>query len=372
MKFGRSAPTIIIAASLLVVTVVCGVATLLTSRLVNAAHEDSYTLMRQVLASVLKSTEEKALVRAELVESMPAVRSAFISRDRAKLHAECKQMFEEQSEKYGLDKATFHVPGGVVFLRLSKPAAFGDDQSAYRPMLADVHRNKVVRKGIAIGRSGATVSGIVPILDEAGTFQGSFEMGLELESIFNKIKEAYGIEAGIYLDEKLLREIATDLGGDILSPKNRVGRYIRFHATNPELAKALVGDGDVEVTEPKHYERTVVGTPWGVQLVPVYNYTNKQIGVVALASDFGADKAAARRSAVWLFLTTCFGAVFLCGVILVVIRARLTAPLAAMNERFATLADGDDSKPADPLDACCEELRTLSASYERLRTGRPR
>src|SRR5688572_27734916 len=119
-----------------------GIVQVVTSRLLDSAHESQYQLMRQVLASILKSTEDRALVRAELVASMPSVRAAFVARDRPKLLAECQRMYTVQDEKYGLDQAQFHLPPGISFLRLHKPEAFGDDQTSYRPMLSDVHQNK--------------------------------------------------------------------------------------------------------------------------------------------------------------------------------------------------------------------------------------
>jgi methyl-accepting chemotaxis protein len=368
MKFRRGAPGLLIAASVLVVLAITGVAQFLTSRLLESAHDGDYQLMRQVLSDFLKDAEQQALTRAELVATMPAVRAAFVGRDRPKLTAECQKMYETQAEKYGLDQAQFHTPPGVSFLRLHAPAQFGDEQASYRPMLAEVHQTKSVRKGTDVTKTGPAVFGIVPIADDAGNFAGSFEMGLDLAPELDTIKEAYGLEAALYFEEKLLRDVATDLPGDVITPKNRVGRYVRFHATHPELAAALVTDGDVDVTEPKSFERSVAGTAWGVQLVPLYNYANHQIGVVALGTNFGADKTLARRALVWQVLAALFGVVTLAGVILVVIRGVLLAPLAALNERMAALAAGDPSRPADPLDSYCEELRTLAANYERLRS----
>jgi methyl-accepting chemotaxis protein len=233
-----------------------------------------------------------------------------------------------------------------------------------------VHQNKVLRKGVVITKAGPAVSGIVPIFGEGGKFAGSFEMGLELDPVFDRMKEAYGIEVAVFFEEKQLREIATDLPGDVITPKNRVGKYIRYHATHAQLATSLVVDRDVDITEPKHYERTVAGTPWGVQLVPLYNYSNKQIGVVAMSMSFAADKRDANRARVWLSLTTVLGILFMTGMVLIVIRGLLLRPLAVLNQRFEALASGDPSQPAPPAEGMVEELRVLAYHYERLRHGR--
>lgn len=367
VKFRRRAPAFLIVATALVVFAVAGIADILTTRMLDAAKAGSFKLMRDVLSSIVKSTEDRALTRAELVASMQSVRTLFIARDREKLLAECEPMFHQQDEKYGLDQAQFHVPPGVSFLRLHDPKKFGDDQTSYRPMLADVHANKVLRKGVVITKAGPAVSGIVPMFDDAGKFVGSFEMGLEFAPMLDKIKDAYGIEASVFIDEKMLRELASEAEAGTLNPKNRVGRFIRYHSTNPALAAGLVGDADVEVAEPKQYERAVAGTAWGVQLVPLYNYAGKQIGVYALAQNLGESKSAAARTRVWLLLATVFGLVFMVGSIFMVVRGLLVAPLGALNERWSALLSGDASKPADPLDTYCEELSDLAANYEKLR-----
>jgi len=369
VKFRRSAPGLLISTAIIVIGMITAVSLLLTSQMLGNAEADGFRLMRDVLTSTLRATEEKALVRAELVSAMPAVRTAFNQRDRAKLLSETQDMFKEQAEKYGLDQAQFHVPPGVSFLRLHRPEKFGDDQTSYRPMLTEVNRDKVLRKGVAITRAGPAIAGIVPIFDDAGQHTGSFEMGLEFSPMLDKIKQSYGLEAAVFIDEKMLREISTDLGGDVLTPEKRVGKYIRFHATHPVLLRSLVTDRDIAVTDATTYERIASGTPWGVQLVPMYNYMNKQIGVYALAMDFSVTRAAQGRSKVWQFLAALFGVVLTAGMILIVVRGLLLSPLKALSDRFAALVEGDTSRAADAMDSYCDELKSLSASYERLRSA---
>lgn len=367
VTFRRRAPAIIITTVVLVIGTMILISNFLTGRLLESAKEANYKIMRDVLASILKSAEDRALSRAEIVEAIPSIHNAFVAKDREKLLSETIAMYKEQDEKYGLQVAQFHLAPGISFLRLHKPTVFGDDQTSYRPMLVDVNTSHVVRKGIAITRSGPSVYGIVPVTDASGKHFGSFEMGLELDTTLNKIKEAYNIEATAFVDEKLLTEIATDLKGDVMSPKNRVGRYIRFHATHPELAASLVSDRDVDVKEPKSYERTVAGTLWGVQLVPMYNYSGKQIGVFALSTNLADERAEANRVKVWMALSALFGVVIISGLVLIAIRGLLLAPVRSLGERMQALADGDATKPADPIESYAEEVQPLAEAYEKLR-----
>jgi len=367
VKFSRKATTLAILAAIVVIFAITGVAHTLTSRLVHTAHEGDYALMRSALSNTLKAMEDEAASDAEIVALIPSVRKALIARDRAALQGETLGMFHVIESKYSIDQAQFHVPPGVSFLRLHKPSVFGDDQTSYRPMLAEALHEKSVRKGTAITKGGPAIFGIVPIIDDSGKVAGSFEMGLEFGPVLKELKTAYGIEGAVYFEEKQLREIATDIEPDIITPKNRVGKYIRYYATHPDLLAAAVTDRDVEITEPKRLERTVAHVPWGVQLVPLYNYANKQIGVVALATSFEEDKTLAGKALVWQVLAAVIGIVILAGVSLVSTRGLILAPLRALATRMAALASGDATQPADPMDDYCEELQVFAESYEALR-----
>lgn len=367
MTFRRRGTGILVFASLVTVFAITVIANFLTTRLLDEAKEENYKLMRDVLASIRKSTEDRAINRAEIIANMNGPRDALAARDRAKLLEECARMFKIQDEKYGVSIGMFHTPPGTVFLRLHAPDRFGDDHSTSRPMVADVNLNHVLRQGLGINKSGPAISGIVPVTDDSGKHVGSFEIGMELPPMLDKIKEAYNIEASAFIDEKALRDTATDLGGDIMTPKNRVGRYIRYYATHPDLAAQLITDKDIEISEPVHFDRTVAGTLWGVQLVPMYLYNGKQIGVYALAINQAQEKAGAGRARVWQALSALFAAVLLSGIILIVVRGLLLAPVQSLGERMKALANGDASQPADDLETYAEEVRPLADAYEQLR-----
>lgn len=342
----------------------------LTDVMVEASEASSFKLMRSVLTDVLSDNEEAALVRAELISSLPAVRKAFAKRDREGLLAECKDMFAEQKEKYGMDEGQFHTPPGVSFLRLHNPQKFGDDQSKNRPMLVDVIKNKAHKHGIVLAPTGVFVTAIVPMEDMDDKLNGAFEMGLDFAPVLDEMKKAYGMETAVFIDEKALREIATELKGDVLSDKNRVGKYMRYYSTHTELMTALVKDTDVDVTDVATYDRLANGSTWGVELVPLYDFNNHQIGVFALAKDFSEVVGMEGRAKVWQALACIFSIVLLAGAILVVIRGVLLRPVASLSARMAALAAGDPSQPADDPSTYCQELQGLAESYETLRKGK--
>ena len=368
MIFRRSGPRVLTVVTTLTALALMGVALLLTSRLLERSHEGDFDLIRKVFDAKLDSLQDEAVESAELVITTPSVRKAFLDRNRQTLIAECEPVFKVQKEKYGLDRSEFHDASGVNFLRLHQPEKFGDNEMAHRPMLVEAHRNVAIRQGIEVGSYGPSVAAIVPVLDDAGKFSGSFEMALDFEPVLDELKSKFKFEGAVFFSEELLREVATSLPGEVMSARNRVGSYIRLHTTHDDLMEGLVTDHDVDVAEPRSYPRAMDGTTWGVQLLPIYDHSHKRIGVVALAHDFGDDDAAARRAFVWQALATLFGVVVMAGAIQIVIRGRLLAPLAALNERMSDLVGGKEAAPADSVDTYCDELKTLAKNYEDLRS----
>lgn len=369
MKFSRNAPAVLIGAVVIVVTIVSLVSSLIARQMTASFEETEFALMGRIMDSTLRSAENKATAGAEMLAALPNVRKAFAARNRDELLAITKAAYAIQHEKYGISQAQFHLPTVVSFLRVHNPSKHGEDLSSYRSIVVEVNSSNAIRKGVEVTTSGVGIFGTVPMADEAGKHNGSVEMALEFGPVLDDLKKAYGFELALFIDEKILRETATSLGGDIFNDKNRVGKYIKFHSTHPELLRGLVQDADIGITENAHYLRDSGGLPYGVLLQPVYDYAKKQIGVVAIAQNYSATHSAGNRAVVWQVLLGVTSVVLLIGVIAMVIRGMLLQPLAVVNTRMAALAKGEPAEEIENADAYCDEVRDLAESYEQLRAG---
>lgn len=368
MRFRRSAPTLLIASVVVVVAAMAALTSRLTSGMTRSVEEGQFALMRSIVTSSLDGAAGRALARAEMVAQMPAVRAALAARDRPRLLAETGEMFRVQRERFGVEQMQFHVPPAVSFLRLHAPAQHGDDLSSFRPTVVMVNQTRTPRAGLAIARGGPAIFGVAPVLDLDGRHAGSFDVGIEFGGVLDAMKSTFGLDAVVFIDEAPLRRVATGLGGDVLNDQNRVGRYIKYHATNWALMRRLVDAGSLATAgEPAQFNRSALGVPYGVLLMPLRNGAGEPIGVIAVARDFSASRAAAGRSLVWQCLLAIFAVVLLTGVILVVLRGVLLRPLAGVTAKFAALAAGDREQAVEDPEALCEELRALATQHERLR-----
>ncbi|TAN70982.1 MAG: hypothetical protein EPN17_03090 [Methylobacter sp.] len=367
MKFRHNAPAVLIITVVIAITIISVVSNRISSQMTASSEEGQFAMMSEIMKSKLVGAENNALSSAEMVAAMPDVKAAFAAKDRERLLAITQDIFRIQHDKYGFTQAQFHELPAVSFLRVHNPKKFGEDLSGYRQMVVDVNRNIAIRKGIEVTTSGVGIFGTLPMTDAAGVHTGSFEMALEFGPLLDALKAAYGFELAVFIEEKILHEVATSLKGDILNEQNRVGKYIKFYTTHSELLRALVSDADINISEDTHYVRDAVGVPYGVLLQPLYNYAHKQIGVVAISGNFGATRSAAGQALVWQSLLAIVVIIVLIGAILIVVRGLLLQPLLMLSERLAALAKGDCSQTIEDTDSLCEEMQQLADNYEQLR-----
>ena len=350
---------------------VVGSLTYMTNRLFSGMTEDvevgQFELMQSILESSLSGAEGKALARAELVAALPEAKAGVAAQDREKLLAEFGPMFKVQKEKYGVDQAQFHVPPATSLLRLNAPDRFGDDLSKFRPMVLKANRDHTTTKGFGIARSGPGIFGVAPISDAEGKHIGTFEFGLDFGTLLDQTKASFGLDLAIYFDEKPLREFALGVDPAKLSDQNRVGRFIRWHATNTDLLAQLAGDADISVVnEPLTYVRAASGVSYGVLLYPIKNGAGDSIGVVVVARDFSASRAAAGRSLVWQIAYGVFAIVVLAGIAIIVIRGGVLRPLAVLDARLQKLAAGERDGLSEDSDKFPVEIERLAARIETL------
>lgn len=368
MRFRRDAPVALVAAIVVVVSGAAFATHRLFAHLTSAMEKSQFDLMRAILSFNLRGAENRALARAEMIAVLPTARAAVAARDRPRLLAEYTEMFQVQKARHGVDQAQFHVPPATSLLRLQNPDLHSDDLTNFRPLVVQVNREKVARKGFSIARTGPGIFGVVPMFDATGQHIGSFEFGMDFGPVLDGLKSAYGLDSALFVEEEPLRRFATGLAGDVMGDHNRLGRFIRVHSTNTALMKELVSASDLAAGTDGQYVREAMHTPYGVILVALRNASGVPIALVALTSDFSPSRSAAARNAVWQGLFTVFAIVLLAGVVLVVLRGFVLRPLQELDDAFAALAAGDRERRVSH-EGLCAEMAALARRHEELRTA---
>lgn len=369
LVFRRAAPGILIVVTILVIVTLAFLSNRLFHNLTSAVEQNQFDLMKTIVRSSLRAAEDRAMARAEMIANLPSVRDIFAKRDRERLLTECGPMFEIQKAKYGVDQMQFHVPPAVSFLRLHAPTQHSDDLSKFRPMVVAVNSDRVARKGLVVARTGPAIFGVVPVNDPAGAHTGTLDVGMDFNPILDGLKATYQLDLALFVAEEPLRKFATGLSGDILAEENRRGKFMKFHSTHWALMRDLATEKDVINLTEEGYTRQLRGITYGVLILPLRDPGGEPLGLLAVAKDFSASRAASGRSLVWQSLLALFAITALAVAIIVVLRGFLLRPMQMINERFASLAEGDRSRPIDQPETLCREMQDLAESYERLRTA---
>jgi methyl-accepting chemotaxis protein len=370
MRIRRYAVATLIATAALVLIATSAFSIRQGEKLTHSMEEGQFKLMQSIIAFNIEGAETRALARAEMIAAMPAARVALAARDRETLLADFADVFAGQKERHGVDQMAFHIPPAQAFLRLQAPDQFGDDLTKFRPLVVAANRDKQSLRGLSVARSGPAIFGISPVKDQHGQHAGTVEVGLAFGALLDRLKEAYGLELAVFIDEEPLRQYATGVSSAAFDEQNRVGKYFKFHATNWALMRPLATSGDLTaMTQTPRFVRTAENVPYGVLLVELRNPSGKPIGVLAVAQDFSASRAAAGRSLVWQGAIALFGLVFFAGVVLVVLRGFVFRPLEALTRSFNALARGEREAPLPDSEAWCDELRELAKAHDTLRNA---
>lgn len=366
MKFRRDATLLLIGAAVVVTVLSAVVSHRLFLRLTEGIERSEHDSMEAILRYNLEASQKRALARAEMIAGLPTTRTLFAAQDRGRLTAEYVEMFEAQRDKHAIDQMHFYVPPATSFLRLHAPNTHGDDLSASRPMIVITNRDHIASRGVEIGFTGPALYGAAPVNSPSGEHIGAFEVGIAIGPMLDDLKVAYGLEFALFLEESLLDPAG--VGHDLFIEENRLGAYLKYHSTHWELMRQLVDADDLaRLEEVSRQSREANGVPHGVVLLPLRGSTGTRIGVVAVAKNFEASRAAVGRSIVWQALLAVFAIVGLAGVIQVVVRGFLVKPVESIAGRFAKLADGEPGPPLEGTRHLCDELQALAAQHERLR-----
>ncbi len=369
MSFRRNATAALVAAVALVIGLMAFATNRLFAGLTDATEANQFQMMQAIVEDALRGGEGRALARAELVAALPATKRLMAAQDREGLLAEYAGTYAVQRDKYGIAQGQFHLPPATSLLRLHAPQSFGDDLSKFRPMVVAANRDKAAKKGFAIARSGPAIFGVAPVTGDDGTHLGTFEFGIDFGPLLDGLKANFGLDAALYVEEKPLKDFATGLDPAILSDENRAGRFIRYYSTNAELLKPLATDADLSAAaSPQTYAREALGSSFGVLLIPLKNAAGESLGVLAVARDFGASRAAANESLVWQIAYALFAVVALAGVAVVILRGFVLRPLDVLDRRLAQIESGERAEAAEPTDRFPAEIERLAARFDRQRS----
>lgn len=292
---------------------------------IDAAKERELKTVATLIQNDLTEQSNKAIARATMVARMPVVLNAMRTSNRQMLVDALVPMFLILREKYGVRECQFHTAPATSFLRVyDVTAGHGEDLSSFREMVVMANRKKQAQQGVEIGRRGLSIRGVDVIADENGHY-GSVEVGMDFSSILNNAKKNAGFDAGVFVDDKKMSDIAT------LIPKPDAERIIagfrNTESTDWNMVKAVVNPEILSsVTDVSTQLISRGGVDYGLVVVPLLDFKGANIGSVIAVKSFQEFQNQIMWSLVRSISAAFFQGFILMGVMLVMINAFFVGP----------------------------------------------
>jgi methyl-accepting chemotaxis protein len=280
----------------------------------------------------------RALALARLVAALPPVQDAFARRDREALKKLLLDAYREIRQELGVRQFQFHLPPATSFLRLHKPAKFGDDLSGFRKTVLAVNRTRKPVRGVEVGVAGAGIRGVVPVFKD-GRHLGSVEFGMSLRDGFaREVKDRFGFDLAI------------------VAPDGRGGW--RFWAATglrelpaalePSL-KAVLAQGKAQLREVEEDASHRL-----YYLAPLRDFSHKTVAAVVLSQDYRQVLAEARKES-WLVAAVAALLVVVLGMVVWLAASVVVRILNRISQRLDQSA-GRVSRAAEDISAASRRL----------------
>lgn len=310
----------------------------------DAERRELASIFENVKASIA-SQGHAAQAMSALVAGIPDVQEAMASGDRERLAQLFVPGFKALKQEFGVRQFQFHTPPATSFLRVHKPAKFGDDLSSFRHTVVETNSARRAIFGLEIGKAGLGVRGMVPISAD-GQHKGSIEFGMSFgQAFFDEYTAAHDVLLALHLKRDTgMQSFATTLGSESLLTEDQLQDVI--------IKGSMITQGDAK------------GLPVSVYADVVTDYSGKPIGVLQVAKDrtFYINKMDWIRN---VMLVMGIGGLLIGGILIYLISRNVVDPLCRTARYMREIAEGDgDLSKELPVDGK-DEVAMLADGFNR-------
>lgn len=140
---------------------------------------------------------------AEFIARDQSFQAAMRRGDRKALDLFARPYFDRMVAKGGFTHFSFHTPDGGKFLRVHRPGAH--EEEAIRQTMRHAVKTGLPAHGLELGSLGTlALRQVVPWRDSTGQL-GFIELGTEVESLLNILKQIVGVDYVLTIDKRFLQ-----------------------------------------------------------------------------------------------------------------------------------------------------------------------
>lgn len=246
------------------------------------------------------------------------------NKDRKNLHSSLLYDYEKfRNHNPYLYVMHFFDTNNITILRMHKPASYGDDLTAIRPIVTKANKDKKTLFGFATGKNGITYRITTPFITKDGDHLGILEFGIKPQYFAKKLDNLLGVQTKIIVKTSTLKNLSykTDfekLGDFSILAKDTFFDNIK-HKINLNKKQQVIEDGD------KTY---IVFNDLNLK-----NFNNDVVGKVIIAQDITKETNENRDSLLILNLIN----IFILSIALIVIYIVFTRYSESLKQAYENL-----------------------------------
>jgi len=242
---------------------------LVITKVSSVVYEAELRELRNTYKSAIAEIDSKGqLARAMsfVVASDKEIITAFANRDRDVLASQTVPMMKDLKKRFAVKQFQFHIPPATSFLRVHKPAKFGDDLSGFRKTVVETNNAKKEVQGLEKGVAGLGIRGIVPVY-QGNKHIGSVEMGMSFgQPFFDQFKEKFGVDIALYVArDNSFKVFGSTLDGGALAEEAHMNEAMQGNQFSSQTVRN--------------------GIPYAVYLQAVNDFSGNPVGVLQIAMD---------------------------------------------------------------------------------------
>jgi len=300
----------------------------------------------------IQTEGELANALASMIANIETFSAMVANGEREQLAEALVPVFKVMKKDFHARQFQYHTPPATSFLRLHKPAKFGDDLSSFRKTVVATNTLKKNIVGLEKGVAGLGIRGISPVFS-AGQHIGSVEFGMSFgQPFFEKFKEKFNVDISLYTTTNgNFKKFGSTLSGEpFLSAK--------------ELTSAL--------SNPITIKRDYSNLPYAIYAHRINDFNGNAVGVLEIGMDRSHYVDAidnARNTALIIGIGALIIGLMIAGFIARLIGGPLCQAVEAMNEiaegggdltrRLDAEGNNEISRLAGAFNSFAEKVRAM-------------
>lgn len=363
---------IILASEILLTVIFVGISVYALQKSLQLSSLETISNIHGVYDSVMKDDTKMLSAALDVFTKNDTFKQLYQKRDRVKLYAAGKDLFDSNRERYGMTHFYYINNDDTCFLRMHQPQLADDVIS--RVTYQNAKKRGKTSSGIELGKTAFALRVVSPYYYN-GSQIGYVEFGEEIDHFDQAVKAETGSDILVLVNKNLLKE------QDYKSTRNTAGQRDDWDdLKNYVLVSETFGDRKFFVSKVFNENdirfvkgSVVLGTVnYNGRILmkgafPITDVTDKPVGVAMVLSDVTAQVNNSRASILYLVLAALALLAVSSWATFQYLNREIIAPMVDLANQVVDVSMGNVDKKLES--ARTDEIGLLIRSFDRMRVS---